>query len=275
MYVGKPHSHNADNEKTHPPKPKEPKDWEHYELWKKIKEVLENLPNIFESNLNITSAVNVTEIYAFGTVLSNVIEEEVVRSLNKAKREWDPENKYCDYTFIRQPQAFPDVLLKNTNTDDILMGIELKSWYLLAKEGEPSFRYRVTSSACTDRDLLVVVPWVLSNVVTGTPIVFKPFVISAKYAAEYRNYWWMYERKARGDREIRSPSSVTPYPPSRDVIDDEPTVDSGHNFGRLARTGIMDDWVENCKKEKVLGIEVKRWIEFFKKASESSTTCLQ
>lgn len=93
------------------PKPEEPKDWEHYELWKKIKKVLENLPNIFESSLNITSAVNVTEIYAFGAVLSNVIEEEVVRSLNKAKREWDPENKYCDYTFIRQPQAFPDVLL--------------------------------------------------------------------------------------------------------------------------------------------------------------------
>jgi len=257
------------------PKPEEPKDWEHYELWRRIKKVLENLPDIFESSLNITSAVNVTEIYAFGAVLSNVIEEEVVRSLNKAKREWDPENKYCDYTFIRQPQAFPDVLLMNKETNDILMGIELKSWYLLAKEGEPSFRYRVTPRACTDRDLLVVVPWVLSNVVTGTPIVFKPFVISAKYAAEYRNYWWMYERKAKGNREIRSPPSVAPYPPSRDAIDDEPVKDSGRNFGRLARTGIMDDWVEDRLKERVLGIEVKRWIEFFKGASESSTTCLQ
>ena len=39
------------------------------------------------------------------------------------------------------------------------MGIELKGWYVLAKEKEPSFRYKVTPAVCAPADLLVVVPW--------------------------------------------------------------------------------------------------------------------
>jgi hypothetical protein len=49
------------------------------------------------------------------------------------------------------------------------MGIELKGWYVLAKEKEPSFRYKVTLTVCAPADLLVVVPWALSNVISGRP----------------------------------------------------------------------------------------------------------
>jgi hypothetical protein len=259
-----------------PPKLIEPPDnWEHIELWRRVKTILENLPSYFKSTLNITTAVNVMEIYAFGQVLSYTIEEEVVRTLNDTKDIWDPSGKYCEYRFVRQPQSFPDVLLLNPKIgrNSIIMGIELKSWYLLAKEGEPSFRFKVTPSACAPQDLLVVVPWVLSNVVTGTPKILKPFVISARYAAEYRNYWWKYVRKAKGgDVEIRHPKEVTYYPPSRERIDDEPAYDPGKNFGRLARTEMkeMDEWIKLCKKEKVLGIEIEKWIEFFKASEETS-----
>jgi len=257
------------SEPVEPPKPVEPpSDWKYLGLWRKIKSILENLPNYFKSTLNITTAMNVTEIYVFGQALSYTIEEEVVHALNNTKSVWDPSGEYCEYRFLRQPQSFPDVLLLNPKIgkNSIIMGIELKSWYLLAKEGEPSFRFKVTPNACAPQDLLVIVPWVLSNVVTGTPIILKPFVIAARYAAEYRNYWWKHMRKAKGDVEIRHPKEVTYYPSSREQIDDEPIYYPGNNFGRLARTGMkeMDEWITMCKSEKILGIEIEKWIEFFR-----------
>jgi hypothetical protein len=257
------------SEPVEPPKPVEPpSNWKYLGLWMKIKSILENLPNYFKSTLNITTAMNVTEIYVFGQALSYTIEEEVVHTLNDTKSVWDPSGEYCGYRFLRQPQSFPDVLLLNPKIgkNSIIMGIELKSWYLLAKEGEPSFRFKVTPNACAPQDLLVIVPWVLSNVVTGTPIILKPFVISARYVAEYRNYWWKHMRKAEGDVEIRHPMAVTCYPSSREQIDDEPIYDPGNNFGRLARTRMkeMDEWITMCKSEKILGIEIEKWIEFFR-----------
>ena len=252
---------------THPPREKEPpKSWQHYNLWLRVKEALLNLPKHFESAITV-SGINVTEIYTFSGVLSSTIEEETVRTLNNLRNLWDPNGTYEDYVFVRQPSSFPDVLLKHQFTGEIIMGIELKSWYLLSKEGEPSFRYTVTPNACADQDLLVVVPWVLSNVISGRPIVFKPFIISARYAAEYRNYWWQHVRETNEDRTIISPSNVSPYPPGRDFIDDKPKEDKGKNFGRLARTGIMDEWVRSFDEIKILGIKVKDWRDFFKNAT--------
>lgn len=70
----------------------------------------------------------------------------------------------------------------------------MKGWYLLAKEGEPSFRFRITSAACAKQDLIVIVPCVLDNVISGSPILYEPFIESARYAAEYRNYHWQHLR---------------------------------------------------------------------------------
>ncbi len=67
---------------------------------------------------------------------------------------------------------------------------DLKGWYLLAKEGEPSLRFQATAAACTKQDLIVVVPWVLGNVISESPILFEPFVESARHAAEFRDYRW-------------------------------------------------------------------------------------
>ncbi len=102
---------------------------------------------------------------------------------------WDPDGTYSLYVFVRQGQVFPDVLLrKRDNGHDTILGIELKGWYLLAKEAEPSFRFCVTEMACAVQDLVVVVPWALSNVLSGSPTVFTPYVENARYAAAYRNY---------------------------------------------------------------------------------------
>ncbi len=45
---------------------------------------------------------------------------------------------------------------------------------------------------------------------------------------------------------------------------DRPVSDAGKNFGRFARTGIMDDYLENIKNYQLCGINAKYWLEFFK-----------
>ena len=85
----------------------------------------------------------------------------------------------------------------------ILLGIELKGWYVLAKEREPSFRYKATPAVCAPADLLVVYPWALSSVVSGSPQLYQPFVTGARYAAEYRNYWWRHIKEGGARNEIR------------------------------------------------------------------------
>lgn len=95
-----------------PPTREEPsKNWEHFELWKRIFVLFENLPKQFESIITV-SGIAATEVYTFGAVLGATIEEEVVRTLNILRSEWDPEDKYNNYLFVRQPQTFPDIVLK-------------------------------------------------------------------------------------------------------------------------------------------------------------------
>jgi len=117
----------------------------------------------------------------------------VVDNLNRLRSTtWDTNGTFALYAFERQPQRFPDVVLRseapNAPFGPLLMGIELKGWYALAKEGEPTFRYTVTPAVCSDFDLLVVFPWALTNVVSGSPFLYAPYVRTARFAAEYRNY---------------------------------------------------------------------------------------
>jgi hypothetical protein len=251
--------------KVDTPQPQQPTaTWEHIALYQEIQKILAELPDHFESVISV-SGVNVTEIYTFGSVLGSTIEQEVIRTLNGLRGRWDADNHYARFQFLRQPQTFPDVLLVDPdNTNDVLFGIELKSWYLLAKEAEPSFRYQVTPAACADADLLVIIPWVLSNVLSGSPIIFNPYIAPARYIAEYRNFWWQSVRQTSDATAIRSPDNVTPYPQGRDKIVDHPVADSGNNFGRIARTRLMDDYVDSFRDDLLLGVTVDSWRKFLK-----------
>lgn len=188
------------------------------------------------------------------------------------RSEWDPTDRYALYGFVRQSQTFPDVLLRRLDApSDVLMGIELKGWYLLSKEGEPSFRYAVTPAACNPQDLVVVVPWALSNVIGGSPRTFVPYVESARYAAEFRNHHWQHVRNTRADVGIASPDGVAPYPSKADRISDKPLSDSGGNFGRFARTGIMNRFIDGALNATLSGIEARYWLAFFKAFQDQTT----
>ena len=144
------------------------------------------------------------------------------------------------------------------------MGVELKGWYLIAKEGMPSFRYTVSPAACSPQDLLVVVPWSLNNVISGSPRVFTPFIESARYAAEFRNHHWTHIRTAQTDARVLPAEAAQPYPRKTDPISDKPASDSGGNFGRFARTTLMDGFIEQAKLESLCGISAVHWLAFFK-----------
>ena len=75
----------------------------------------------------------------------------------------------------------------------------------------------------------------------------------------------MHERQVRDDAgKIVSPSGVTPYPVSKSNISDQPSRDGGGNFGRLARYGLMDDYIAEMQSTLVRGIAVRDWQAFFK-----------
>ncbi len=243
---------------------------QHYQLYRDVREAISSLPIYFRTETHI-SGIMATDLHTLNSVLGATIEEQVVRTLNLIRNTWDPDEKYTLYTFVRQAQTFPDVLLRKTSTDEVLLGIELKGWYLLAKEAEPSLRFQATSTACATRDLIVVVPWVLGNVISGSPILFEPFVESARYAAEYRNYHWQYIRETKQDSGIEVPKGVDPYPSKADQILDKPHSDGGGNFGRLARTGMMDAYMQKLNDVQLCGIKTIFWRQFLKAFQESTT----
>jgi len=246
-----------------------PPKWEHFDLYQKVREVVFSLPSYFTTETSI-EGISATDIFTLNSALGATIENQVVETLNRVRSVWDPSGKYRLYTFVRQAQTFPDVLLAqsfpngNFSAENVIFGIELKGWYLLAKEEVPSFRFQVTPEACAVADIIVVVPWTLSNVISGSPRVFTPYIESAKYAAEYRNYWWKNLRDAKTDSGLTIPTNVQPYPKNGEHILDRPTHDQGGNFGRFARTKIMDEYIDSLNSQLLCGIRAEHWRDFFK-----------
>ncbi len=255
-----------------PPRPTPadlPAGWPHAALHTRVREALRAIPAYFQTE-TVIGGVSVTDLHTFNTALGATIEEQVVTALNKIRKVWDPDGAYAAYAFYRQPQTFPDVRLQqSTQGADPILGIELKGWFLLAKEGEPSYRFKVTPAACAPADLLVVVPWVLTQVISGRPIVYSPFMVSAKHAAELRNWHWQHDMDGVGNRAITPPAGVTPYPTKRARISDVPAEDRGRNFGRIARTGLLDEYKNEVTDHLLCGIRIEHWIGFFKVFDES------
>ena len=242
-------------------------------LHQRVQEALASLPFYFRTDTTI-AGIDATDIFNLSAALGAAIENQVVGTLNAMRDVWDPDDEYPLYGFVRQAQTFPDVLLRRLGPTvagpEVLLGIELKGWYLLSKEGVPSFRYAVTPEACAPQDLLVVVPWALTNVIGGSPRAFTPYVESARYAAEARNHHWQHVRRTKSDTTIEAPADVTTYPKKSDAISDRPASDGGGNFGRFARTGLMDEFIDSSFDQLLSGIQARHWLAFFKAFQDKS-----
>lgn len=244
-----------------------PDDWEHRELYDRVKDAVFALPSYFSSEIMI-QGIDAHDLFSLNSVLGATIEDNVVETLNSMRSVWDPDDEYSDCSFVRQAQTFPDVMFvryKEGGETEPIMGIELKGWYLLSKEEEPSFRYKVTPDVCAEQDLLVVFSWSLSNILSGKPVVYEPYMTSAKRASHYVDYYWKELRDTDLDTTVERPTGVEPYPgPKSDEIQDRPVSDNGNNYGRVARTGLMDSYTERMLNKELGGIKAKDWIKFLK-----------
>lgn len=215
----------------------------------------------FKSTINI-EGLSATDLFAMNTLLGGAIEEQTVVTLNATRAIWDPDGRYADYEFRRYAESFPDVRLEREGEHVPLIGIELKGWYLLAKEREPSFRFKASANAMTVWDLIVVFPWSLSNVISGTPLLEPPFIEQAKYAADLRTFYW--ENRSANAKPVEHPVTH-PYPDAGTSYSDIVHDDAGGNFGRIARVkGLMDEWVKDTMQTPLAGIEARWWVDFLK-----------
>jgi len=53
------------------------------------------------------------------------------------------------------------------------------------------------------------------------------------------------------------------------MISDRPESDSGGNFGRLARAGVMEDYIAELFEENLAGIQLLAWQRFLSVFTES------
>jgi hypothetical protein len=256
-----------------------PQNWPHRALYDRVISTLYALPERFETTLRI-EGVPAPDLFTMNSALGAAIEKSVVDSLNELRTMWDPQQQYADYAFIRQSQRFPDVLLKTSNPNPqhpaIILGIELKGWFMLSKEGEPSFRYKISPQCCAEADLLVVLPWIFDSVVSGKPRLLDPIITEAAYAARRRNYHWEWLRsnpsgESSARRGITSATYVGTYPPKTAKSSDVPVSDSGGNFGRVARCGAIDSEVDARLAADILGIPADSWRRFLLVFADGAT----
>jgi hypothetical protein len=242
-----------------------------------VRRALEALPAHFTTAVRV-GGMPLPDLFTLSGSLGATIERETVANLNRLRQVWDPEGHYAGAMFRRYSETFPDVRLERVRdgAPETLLGVELKGWFIFSKEGEPSFRYLVTPACCADNDILCVVPWFLDGAIDGQPQVLAPFVESARYVAEVRNYWWQHLRGAKGGKEIDPPNPMpTPYPAAKTETNDRARDDSGHNFGRVARiqaqrdVGILDGYVRSCMTTELAGVPASRWREFLLAVSDS------
>ena len=122
---------------------------------------------------------------------------------------------------------------------------------------------------------LVVFPWCLDEVISGSPRLLRPFVEEARYAAEHRNYYWEVLRGVEGDTAKVDLSPVTkPYPSKGAQFNDEAKSDRGKNFGRVARGNLMTDFITALQEQPISGIPAKHWQAFLRIFAEGVETSL-
>lgn len=251
-----------------------PSGWDHFELWERVKETLFALPSYFKMEGSMPN-IPASDLHSANTLLGAAIEEHIPVALNLMRTTWDPESKYADCLFRRQPQTFPDVPFRRERTDgsETLFGIEIKSWYVLAKEMEPSFRLDANREFCAPADLVVIYPWAFSAAISGTPRLFRPLVLSARKAARLRNEFWRQKAKSKEWAKIMHPAQPASYYPTKsDRINDRAPRDKGNNFGRIARTGVWDSSIDRLlREETIAGIPLLGWQRFLSSFKERTS----
>ena len=98
-------------------------EWEHRRLFERVREAVFAAPSNFRSDV-VIRGVQVTDLFNLNALLGAAIEAGVVSTLNSLRPLWDGDDRYAMYSFVRQPQTFPDVRLQNSAGASKSAGVE-------------------------------------------------------------------------------------------------------------------------------------------------------
>lgn len=111
-------------------------------------------------------------------MVGNLMEQRIVSVLQSSAG--------SSFTWVRQDPGFPDAVLKNIQTDEILAGYEIKAWFVLSTE--ITGRFRESINLLQDKNInVVIVAWCMSHLVYGTPKILGILIVSAEELAKSRD----------------------------------------------------------------------------------------
>lgn len=96
------------------------------------------------------------------------------------------ENADPGFTWERQDPGFPDAVLKDANTGEILAGYEVKAWYVMSTEITGRFRESINLLRGKNVNV-VIVAWCMSNIIFGRPHILGTLVVSGEEVAASRD----------------------------------------------------------------------------------------
>ena len=241
----------------------DPEDWPHYPLWKRVRQAVLAAPDHFETNIHL-EGIHATDLHTLNDPLAASIEEIFVATLNKLHHAWDPDLRYERHAFVHQPRTFPNVILRQQQhgaaapdghrSEDLASPCPRTGALLPLHRNRGSLQPLGTSSPSC--------PGVSRTSFPARRSSSGPSSSPPSTAPGSETTTGSTNEQPRRIPESASPPGSRPILPRTDRIADIPRVDSGHNFGCLARHGIMDEYIHTMLQEPVSGIPAERWLQF-------------
>ncbi|WP_293913164.1 hypothetical protein [Deinococcus sp.] len=222
----------------------------------------------------------------FNNYVGQGAEEALIQILNSTRFKilWYPLihwNNLSRLKFIRNTVQFPDIHLIDTLDNTILLSIESKTWFLFSGD-DITARFHVSPTYIKNDTLIVIFPWVMSKLISGSPIMYEPYICNARELAELRDKTW-------GAGGLKAFRKGLPFDSNRvrfasvdhlfeSKVNNHNIKSSGyqskiigglvvweietHNFGKIWR--IYDEKINKIYKEKafsnkLLGRTIKDW----------------
>lgn len=111
-------------------------------------------------------------------MVGNLMEQRIASILNEAASD--------GFEWHRQDPGFPDAVLVDSTSREILAGYEIKAWFVLSTE--ITGRFRESVNLLLDQNInVVIVAWCMSNLVFGEPKVLGTLIVSGEELARSRD----------------------------------------------------------------------------------------
>jgi hypothetical protein len=147
---------------------------------KQLKSLIgEEIPTVQLQSLDATEAPFLGQVVSkLSPLLGNLMENRIVSFLNNETRN--------NFLWKRQDPDFPDASLRHLNGEDTGYGFEIKAWYALSTE--LTGRFRESANLLAKKNVkVVVVAWMMSHIIYGTPKIIDVLIVDSKELAKDRD----------------------------------------------------------------------------------------